>query len=58
MSLRNKIIKMQRKEMRRRLGESLDLLKAHIKPRPRFIPRWLWYLGLSLYIKRDSEREV
>lgn len=47
-----------RREFKKRFNEQMDFLKLFIKPRPRFFPRWLWRLGLSLYIRETLEKEI
>ena len=58
MSRWNKLQKIYRKETRLRMKEEFNLLKQITRPRPRFVPRWLWRAGLAIFIKKDASLDV
>ena len=53
-----KIGQVYRKEFRDRLKSEFSLLQKVIKKRPRFIPRFLWQLGLAIYIKKEAVEDI
>lgn len=38
------------REVREKLGSEMQLLREVFKPRPRWVPRWLWEFGLSIFV--------
>jgi len=56
MSGRNtKIVKRQvSREARAKLGYEFELLKDIFKPRPKWVPNFLWELGLSIYVRKGE----
>ncbi len=50
-----KIIKRQvSREARAKLGCELELLKDIFKPRPKWVPSFLWELGLSIFVRKGE----
>lgn len=48
-----KLGQVYRREVRKHIDGEFLLLKKAIKKRPRWMPRFIWTLGLSFYIKKD-----
>lgn len=44
-----------RKEAKNSVVNGMELLRQAIKPRPRWIPKWIWTLGLRIYIYDSIE---
>lgn len=42
------------REARAKLGAEIELLREIFKPKPKWIPKWLWGLGLSIYIEKGE----
>jgi len=46
-----KIRKMYTDDMRARAKEMAELVGNAMKPKPKFVPMWLWIKGASIFIK-------
>lgn len=54
-SKKAKLIKRQvSREARAKLGSEIEILKEIFKPRPKWVPAWIWNFGLSLYVKKGE----
>jgi hypothetical protein len=52
---KDRLIKRQvSREARGKLGYEFELLKDIFRPRPKFIPKFLWELGLSIYVRKGE----
>lgn len=50
-----KMVKRQAsREARAKLGTEMELLRDIFKPRPKWIPQWIWGLGLSIFIRKGE----
>jgi len=47
----NQKIKIWRKEIKKKLDKEWILLSKVIKPKPKWIPAWLWKKMLKIFIK-------
>jgi len=45
----SKKAKIARKEIQKNLVSGIELLRQAVKPRPRWMPKWLWRAGIRLY---------
>jgi|GEM_PF-5341778 len=48
---KNKKFKIWRKEVKKKLDKEWLLLSRVIKQKPKWIPAWLWKLGLRIFIR-------
>lgn len=37
-----------------KFSHDMSFLKDVFKPRPRWVPKWLWAMGLSIYIRKGE----
>ena len=46
-----KIRKIYKRDLSKRAREMSELVGNAMKPKPRFIPMWIWVKGASIFIK-------